>query len=108
MIEIHFSPQAKTDLADIKAYITTELENPQAAANVLKRIAKRIQGLADFPQMGAPLSAITSLESPYRYLLCGNYTAFYRYEENRVYIARILYGRRDFMRILFEDASDEE
>ena len=32
-----------------------------------------------FPEIGAPLSSIISLEVPYRFLVCGNYTAFSRW-----------------------------
>lgn len=57
--------------------------------------------LAEFPNSGAPLAGAVGIETDYRYLVCGNYTAFYRVENETVYIVRILYGRRDFMRILF-------
>ena len=43
----------------------------------------------------------------FRYLVCGNYTAFYRAEPDAVYVVRILYGRRDFMRILFGEPTEE-
>ena len=51
--------------------------------------------------MGAPLSSIVDIETDYRFLVCGNYTAFYRYDEKFVYVIRVLYSRRDFMKILF-------
>ena len=58
--------------------------------------------------MGAPLSSIIELETGYRFLVSGQYTAFYRYEDNAVYVDRVLSGRRDFMRILFGDVAEEE
>ena len=70
---------------------------------------KRIEMLALFPESGPLLSSVVNVATDYRFLVCGNYTAFYRYEQNIVYIVRVLYGRRDFMRILFgEDQSEEE
>lgn len=57
-------------------------------------------------EMGAPLSAIVDFETDYRFLVCGNYTAFYRFENRTVYIVRVLYGRRDFMRILFGEPNE--
>ena len=68
---------------------------------------KRIRQLADFPEIGAPLSSIISLEVPYRFLVCGNYTAFYKVDGNEVHIIRVLYGRRNFMQILFGKSYDE-
>ena len=102
MIEIRFSPDALEDLQEIKSYITDDLQNEIAAEKTLKTIMDRIKQLMDFPDMGAPLSSVAETESDYRYLICESYTAFYRHEEDTVYIIRVLYGRRDYMRMLFE------
>ena len=107
-MKVHLSPMARQDLQDIQAYITNNLANPIAAKHVLSRIMKRIRVLSGSPRIGAPLSAIVDVETNYRYLLCGNYTAFYRIETDGVYVDRVLYGRRDFMRILFGAPSEEE
>ena len=40
MAKLQISPEAKSDLLDIKEYITTELENPTAAVNTLIKITK--------------------------------------------------------------------
>lgn len=53
----------QNDLAEIKAYITEELEKPDAALATIGRITKKI---------------------------------------------RVLYGRRDYMRVLFGDAQSDE
>ena len=37
----------------------------------------------------------------YRFLVCGNYIAYYREDETAVYVVRILYGGRDYVKILF-------
>lgn len=102
MAEIRFSPDALEDLREIKSYITDDLQNETAAENTIRKIMDRLQQLIDFPDMGAPLSSVALTQSDYRYLICGRYTAFYRHEEDVVYIVRVLYGRRDFMRVLFE------
>ena len=99
MIEIRFSPDALIDLQEIKGYIADDLQNETAAENT---IMDRIQQLIDFPDIGAPLSSVVQTQSDYRYLVCGNYTAFYRHEKDTVLIVRVLYGRRDYMRVLFE------
>lgn len=106
MAEIRFSPEAITDLQQMKAYITEELCNEQAAIGMVAKITKRIRQLSDFPESGAPLSSIVDFETDYRFLACGNYTAFYRIENQTVNIIRVLYGRRNFMQILFGEPSD--
>lgn len=102
MATVLFSPEALNDLEEIKSYIQDDLENDIAAANTLKKIFDRILELESFPKMGALLNSVTNTDNSYRYLLCNNYTAFYRIEENNVYIVRVLYGRRDYLRILFD------
>jgi plasmid stabilization system protein ParE len=95
-------------MKEIKAYITDELCSEQSAINTIEKIMKRIRQLADFPEIGAPLSSIINLQVPYRFLVCGNYTAFYKVEGgDEVHIIRVLYGRRNFMQILFGKSYDE-
>ena len=108
MAEIKFSPDALADLKQTRTYITEELCSEQAANNTISKIMKHIRMLADFPETGAPLSSIVNIATDHRFLVCGNYTAFYRYELNTVFIVRVLYGRRDFMRILFGEVPEEE
>ena len=106
MTEISYSPEAINDLQQTKAYISEELCNEQSAINTLSNIMKRIRLLAQFPESVAPLSSIVDFVTDYRFLVCGNYTAFYRVEGQIVYIVRILYGRRNFMQILFGKPKD--
>jgi len=43
MSNIHYTPEAEDDLAEIKEYITEELGNPIAAMNTVAKITKRIR-----------------------------------------------------------------
>ncbi|MCI8506872.1 MAG: type II toxin-antitoxin system RelE/ParE family toxin [Lachnospiraceae bacterium] len=106
MAEIRFSPEAITDLQQTKAYITEELCNEQAAIGTVAKITKRIRMLASFPESGATLSSIVDFETDYRFWVCGSYIAFYRIENQTVNIVRVLYGRRNFMKILFGEPGD--
>ena len=106
MAEIRFSPQAISDLQEAKTYIADELCNKQAAVNTITRIIKKIRILAEFPASGSPLSSVVGFETDYRFLVCGNYTVFYRIENQTVNIIRVLYGRRNFMQILFGEPSE--
>ena len=102
MAEIKISPAALEDLRQTKEYISEELCSEAAAVHTVEKILKNIRMLSAFPESGAPLSSIVDFDTDYRFLVCGNYTAFYRYEQDSVYIIRVLYGRRSFMRILFD------
>ena len=102
MIEVLFSPDALEDLQEIKSYITDDLQNETAAENTVKTIMDRNKQLIPLPNMGAPLSSVAQTQSDYRYLIFGSYTAFYRYDGDVVNVIRVLFGRRDYMRVLFE------
>ena len=105
MYKVSFSPEAVDDLKEIKQYIKDELCNEQAAKNTVAKILKKIKLLSDFPESGSSLSAIVGFDTDYRYLICDNYIAFYRIEDKNVLIVRVLYGRRNYMQILFGDIS---
>ena len=108
MNNLHLSNEAQTDLADIKTYIAEDLENPQAAIATVRKITKAIRMLRDHALIGAPLSAAADADREYRFLVSGNYMIFYRVNGTDVYIDRVLYGRRDYMKVLFEDQICEE
>lgn len=108
MNRIYVSPEARQDLQNIKAYISSELENPSAAQKIVSRIVKTIKGLSDFPNKGVPLQSVIEIQTDYRFLVCGNYLVFYRREKDSVYILRVLYGKRDYIKILFQDLPDDE
>ena len=101
MAEIVYSPQALEDLIQTKAYITEELSNEQAARNLIAGIMKQIKQLGHFPQSGPSLNSAAGFDTDYRFLICGSYMVFYRADPDKVYIVRVLYGKRDYMRILF-------
>jgi addiction module RelE/StbE family toxin len=104
--KLNISPQALSDLQDIKEYI--ELENPDAAHNIVSKILKAMRSLADFPDIGSPLSSIIDVHTEYRFLVSGNYLVFYRHEGDIAYVLRVLYGRRDYMKILFGELSKQK
>ncbi len=109
MNNLHLSPEAQNDLAEIKAYISKELENHNAAISVVGKITKTIRTLREHALMGAPLSSIADVSSDYRFLVSGSYMVFYRASGKDVFIDRVLYGRRDYLRILLgEDAPEYE
>lgn len=103
MNNLHLSEEAQNDLAQIKAYIEERLLNPSAALATVSKITKSLRILRTYAKAGALLSSIAEVESDHRFLVSGNYLSFYRTYGNEVYVDRILYARRDYMRVLFGD-----
>lgn len=103
MAEIHYSPIALNDLDEIWAYISQSLCNPIAAQNTIDGIMNVVDMLAEQPEIGTPLYFLSGLNSGYCYVIHGKYMAFYRTNRTDVYIDRVLYGKSDYMRVLFKD-----
>ena len=103
MVRIDYSPIALLDLEQIGDYIEREYSNPIAAYSIVNTIQDSIDNLIVFPLMGVALSSTINVNTDYRLLVCGDYLAFYRTDEDIVYIDRVLHGKRDYLAILFPD-----
>ena len=103
IFEVKVSPQAAEDLLEIKGYIENELQNPIAAQNTVLKIVETYEDLANFPGIGIPVERYVDFPTDYEFVLANNYSIFYRIEDEIVRVVRILYSRRDFIRILFEN-----
>lgn len=107
MAKTVFTPLARRDLMEAGDYIALRLHNRPAARNLMRRIQSAVKMLEQFPCSGTPLDVG---EGPilYRYLVCGSYMIFYHISDDTVWIDRVLYGRRDYLAILFgNELSDE-
>lgn len=102
-MKVDISPRAYEDLAEIKEYISVVLQNPNSAKEILQDIMDAIRSLDELPDRGAPLDTITSIKSDYRFIQSHSYVIFYRVEECRVFISRVLYRGRNFMKVFFAE-----
>ena len=107
-MKIRVSPTALNDLKEIKSYIENDLSNPIAANNVVKRIIDDYSRLEISPHMGPSLSAKVPFDTDYRFIVSGNYLVFYKVEDDYISVNRILYGRRDYLKIIFDDIEFDE
>ena len=108
MNTLAISPEAKKDLKEIKGYIAETLGNPDAALAVVTRIIHGIKKLRMMPSACPSLATKIPFNTDYRYLVCGNYLAFYRYEDKTIFVDRILYGKRDYVKVLFPECSQND
>lgn len=103
MYKIRVNPNAAEDLIETRDYITEELQNPAAALNVVRKIIERYEQLKMFSLLRVDLSSKISVQTDFRYLVAGNYIIFYRVDHEYVYIYRILYAGRDYIKVLFSN-----
>jgi len=107
MADIVMSEEAENDLVQIGDYIAKQFKSPKTALNIIKKIKDRIDELKNFPLIGTPLSSKIAIDTEYRMLGCGSYSAFYRHVNNDVLIDRIFHGRQEYIIKLFGDLPDE-
>ena len=104
-MRLNYTPEAISDLQNIKRYIQHTLRNPSAAARISKAILDTCSSLKTFPKLGVSVEGKTGFETDLRMLPCENWIAVCRIEPDSdvVSIARVIDGRQDYMRILFGD-----
>ncbi len=104
-MKLLISPAALQDLKDIKQYISVDLCSPSATERTIRKIISAYSNLLYQPFIGTQLSAKINIDSQYRYLVSGNYLIFYQVNQD-IEIHRVIYGRRDYIKILFDIADD--
>ncbi len=103
MQKIRVNPIALKDLMSIKEYITEELDSPDAALKIVKKIVDSYEKLRDFPGMGISLNSKIDIPTDYRFLVSEEYIIFYKLEGEYVSIYRILNARMDYLKVLFTE-----
>jgi toxin ParE1/3/4 len=99
---VDVSEPAESDLRNIVHYIAAQLSVPMTATKMMEAIQEAIAGLADMPQKCPPVTDERLASMGYRKLVMKNYIAFFTIDEKSkvVDVERILYARRDWLRIL--------
>ncbi|WP_413374011.1 type II toxin-antitoxin system RelE/ParE family toxin [Paenibacillus taichungensis] len=99
---IRYTPAAVDDLDEIFSYIS--MDNVEQAEKMLDKLDGKIRNIADFPNIGSVLSEddYNLIQRGYRFIVVSPYLVFYRIVGEDIIIYRILHGRRDYLRDLFE------
>lgn len=100
-MELYYTPRERNDLVNIKESVIEKFDDENLAIEVLKKITKTVRQLVMFPYLRQKFSGITGIYTEYRCLFCEKNYVFYRVEENRICVIRILNEKQDYMRILF-------
>ena len=93
---------AESDINDIILYIVNELENPIAAGSILDEIEECFEILKVAPTAFSLCGNKRLRKIGYRKIPVKNYIRFYRTDEEQknVYIMRVIYGRRDYIKFI--------
>jgi len=99
---VYLSIYAENDFRDIIRYISSQLSSPLTAVKMTEIIEKAISGLSYMPQSHPLVSDERLSILGYRKVNVKNYTVFFSIDEKEktVHVERILFSRRDWLRIL--------
>ena len=102
MYSIEISEPAENDLRDIILYISSQLSAPMTVMTMVDTIEGALLGLSEMPQKSPAVRDDRLVSMGYRKLLIKNYVVFFTIDEQSqvVNLERILYARRDWLRIL--------
>jgi toxin ParE1/3/4 len=96
MAQIIWTEPAVNDLNEIAEYIA--LNNPMAAAELVRDVVTKVERLEQFPKSGKNLIEIPELN--YREVVASPCRAFYRLDKTSVYIVHVCRDERDLRKFL--------
>lgn len=97
---IEYSKEAKEDLIGIKQYIKYNLQEPETANKLISKIRKSIKTLKENPEIYTIIDDDIIRKLEIRKLIVDNYIVFYRIKNDTIEIARIMYGRKNWINLL--------
>ena len=108
--KIRIMRPAQIETREVYQYIAEELHNPIAAARRISLIDEAIQSLKKNPTRFALVRDAYLAPKGYRMVVVKNHLVFFIVHEKEqiVSIMRVLYGRRDWLRLLRADAEEQE
>ncbi|MFS9175210.1 type II toxin-antitoxin system RelE/ParE family toxin [Streptococcus parasanguinis] len=102
--QVFLADRAKQNLREIHDYIVMNFYSQQAADGKVDLNLTALETLEIFPEACPLVSSrgygeMTDDGEPYRYMPIVNYLAFYYIEKHRVYVARVLSEKQDWVNI---------
>ncbi len=100
--EVKLSPLALEQMAEIRDYILYQLQNPDAARNLIKKIRADVMKLGQMPERFQLVDEEPWRSRGVRKLIVKNFFAYYWIDEESttVFVTAVTYARRDQMGVL--------
>ena len=100
--EIIMTPDATTDLVELRDYIADVLLVPDMALSYIRAIREEISKLSEMPGRIKPVDDEPWHSRGIREIMAKNFYVYYRIDEEtkRVYIMNVIYNKRDQLRQL--------
>ena len=106
--KIIITPDAEKDLVELRNYIADVLLARDTARNYIRTIRKEIGSLSELPARYKPVDDEPWHSRGVRRIIVNNFFVYYRIDEEhkRVYILKVIYARRDQLRVLEQMSID--
>jgi plasmid stabilization system protein ParE len=98
--KLKYSPDARDKLRELNKQITST-NGKTVATKIVSKIMGDIRGLQNNPKKGPSVESMIGIRTPYRFLHVEHNYAFYRIENDTVYVTDIYNEREDFMWRMF-------
>ena len=99
---IDYAPLAIRDLDRVYAEVLEASGSEETAGQYVIDLMDKIADKREFPKSGAPLYYEGGFTG-YDFVVFKAYMAFYRVQEDRIFVDRIVFGRSDYMRAIFRN-----
>ena len=99
---VEYSQAAIRDLDRIWNEVYEASKEAAIATRYVDGLMDCVAEKREFPKSGAPLYYENGFTG-YYYVVFKAYMAFYRIVEERILVDRVVFGRSDYMRIIFQD-----
>ena len=100
--KIQYSPIAIRDLDRVWSEVCEASKEPESATRYVDDLMDRISEKKEFPKSGSPLYYEGGFTG-YYFIVFKAYMAFYRVQDDRILVDRVVYGKSDYIRILFRN-----
>jgi len=99
---IQYAPTAIRDLDRVWAEVYQASKEPEVAARYVDELMDRVSEKREFPKSGSPLYYEGSFTG-YYFIVFKAYMAFYRIQDDRILVDRVVYGKSDYIRTIFRN-----
>ena len=95
--EIVFSKKSELQIDEIYQYVYNASNDEETAKKFVNELLDKIEILKKQAFVGRQLEIIDNIVTQYRFIRYKDYLMFYRVDDKKVYIDRILSSKRDYV-----------
>lgn len=102
--KIRYSPTAIRDLDRVWAEVCEASKESEIETRYVSELMDRVAEKKEFPKSGSPLY-YEGIFTGYYFVVFKAYMAFYRVRDDSIFVDRVVYGKSDYMRIIFRNSN---